>query len=328
MHFKFQIKSVASKPEREGEYIVRFTGQSEYINVNDTLGSVLVTRQGKQIQKFKTGLDVSEINSNGFISPSERESFKKQVEAFREFLIETYGEEELSPTNSFFWKDPDYGKLKISNLDLEKYYDTRNPKHAILYFNIMGGGYADTVGPSKDYAERYRIPFYLETESEYVSEDGDSYLAKTEAFSLLNEIINSSDNQALLYLGWVLHSESKGFSPYTISTPKSDLVKMHGEYIEGKLQFKKKKQCTKKFIDVAKSWKDGKIGRPRIILEAYLRSADMYSYLNTDKEGKYSLPSGLQLGFSIESAVDTLLKPKNNQEVEDLRTYIEKKWAE
>lgn len=327
MHFKFQIKTVATKPEREGEYIVRFTGQSEYININDVIGSTLITKNGKQIQKFKTGLDKQEVTSNGFIGSSEKENFRKQIDSFLPFLQEHYGEE-IDSTNTFFWSDPENGRLKISNLDLDRFYDTRNPKHALLYFNIMGGGFADTVGPSKEYSEKFRIPFYIETEHEFISEDGEGYMKKAEAFSLLNELANTSDNQALLYLGWVLHSDSNGFGAYSLSTPKSELFKMHGEFIEGKLTIKRKKSAPGKFVEVANSWKETKIGRPRIIVEAYLKAAQVYSYLNTDKEGKYSLPSGLQLGLSIDNAVDTLLKPKNTKDFEELRDFIEKKWAE
>ena len=328
MHFKFQIKPVAGKPEKEGDIIVRFTGQSEYINVNDVLGSSLITKQGKQIQKFKTGLELQDVMSNGLIPTTEKENYKKQIESFREFLNEYFGEEELDPTNHFFWKDPENGKLKISSLDLDKFYDTRNAKHALLYFNIMGGGFVDTVAPSKEYAEKYRIQYYIETESEFVSEDGDSYMTKATAFSLLSELANSSDNQALLFLGWVLHSDSNGFGSYTLNTPKSELFKMHGEFIEGKLTFKRKRQTPVKFIEAANSWKDGKNGRPRLMTEAYLKAAQTYSYINSDKDGKLSLPSGLILGLSIEKAIDTLLQPKNNKDYEELRSYIEKKWAE
>ncbi len=328
MHFKFQIKSVAGKPEKEGDVIIRFTGQSEYINVNDILGSELITKQGKQVQKFKTGLDLQAVASNGLIASSEKENYKKQVESFRPFLNDYFGEDELDPTNTFFWKDPENGRLKISTMDMDKFYDTRNAKHALLYFNIMGGGFVDTVAPSKEYAERFRIPFFMETEDEFISEDGDSYMTKAQAFSLLRELSETADNQALLYLGWVLHSDSEGFGSYTYSTPKSELFKMHAEFIEGKLKFKRKRQAPTKFIATAETWKEAKTGRPRIITEAYLKAAQIYSYINSDKDGKLSLPSGLVLGLSVDSGVNILLQPKNTNEYEELRNYIEKKWSE
>lgn len=327
MYFKFQIKPVAGKPEREGELIVRFTGQSEFINVNDVLASTITTKGKDRIQKFKTGLEISDVASNALVSIQEKENFKKQIQSYRPILEEYYGVDELDPANTYFWKDPEIGKLKISNLDLEKFYDTANPKHAILYFNIMAGGYIDTVAPSRQFAEVYRIPFYMETESEHVSDDADSYVTKAQAFSLLNELAFSADAQALLFLGWVLHSDSRGFGAYNNSTTKSELFKMHGEFIEGKLNFSKKRNTPTKFIEQANSWKDAKIGRPRLMTEAYLKAAQVYSYINSDREGKFSLPSGLHLGLSIDSAIDTLLKPKNNKEYEELRDFIEKKWS-
>ena len=328
MYFKFQIKPVAGKPEKEGDVIVRFTGMSEYLNVNDVLGSQLITRQGKQIQKFKTGIEVGEVNNNALIPVAEKENFKKQIENYRTVLADVYGEEELDPTNTFFWLDPNHGKLKISNNDLDNFYDTQNPQHALIYFNIMGGGYIDSVAPSREFAEMYRIPFYLETQTEYVSESSDSYLTKGQAYAKLTELTDTADNQALLYIGWVLHSDSKGFGGYNLSTPKSELFKMNAEYIEGKLNFGRKRDCPAKFVEISKSWSDGKVGRPRVMTEAYIKSAQHFSYINTDKDGRYSLPSGLQLGFNVDSAVDTLLKPKNSKEYEELRSFIEQKWAE
>lgn len=328
MYFKFQIKPVSGKPEREGDSIVRFTGQSEYINVNDVIASDTITRNGKQTQRFKTGIEPSEVLKNPLIPQSERESHKKVVEAYRPMLEDAFGAEDLDATNTYFWKRPEYGNLKVSSNDLGQIYDTRLPEHALLYFNIMGGAFIDTVGLSKEQSERFHIPFYIETENEFVSEDSDNYVIKANAFSLLSELSTSADNQALLYLGWVLHSDSNGFGSYSLSTPKSELFKMHAEYIEGKLTFTKKRNTPNKFVETAKSWKDGKIGRPRLMVEAYLKAAKVFSYLNSDKDGKLSLPSGLKLGFSIESAVDVLLQPKNNQEFEELRSFIEKKWAE
>ncbi len=329
MYFRFQIKPVAGEPKRETDgTFQRFTGLSEFFRANDVIGSSAVMRNGQSIRKFKTGIELADVSSNALISTSQKENYKKQIESYRPILEEFYGNEELDSTNKLFWESPDIGRLKISSLDLNKYYDTKEPRHALLYFNIMGGGFIDVVAPSKDYAEQFRIPFYIETEQEFVSPDGESYLTKAEAFSLLSELAHSSDNQALLFLGWVLHSDSKGFGAYTYSTPKSELFKMHGEFIEGKLSFSKKRNTPVKFAEAAKDWKDGKTGRPRIMTEAYFKAAQIYSYINTDKEGRYSLPSGLQLGFDAETAVDTLLKPKNSKEYEDLRTFIEKKWSE
>lgn len=328
MYFKFQIKPVAERAEKEGEYIIRFTGMSEYSNVNDVLASTLVRRDGRQVQKYKTGLEVDDVGSNGLIPQSEKENFKKQIENYREVLAETFGREELDPTNTFFWSNPDNGRLKITNNDLENFYDTQNPQHALLYFNIMGGGYIDSVAPSREIAEMYRIPYYIETEKEYVSPEGEDYMKKATAFGILNELANTSDNQALLYLGWVLHADSKGFGGYNLSIPKSELFKMHAEFIDGKLTFARKRDTPGKFAEAAASWKNAKTGRPRIMTEAYVRAAQHFSYINTDRDGRLSLPSGLQLGFSNDSAVDALLLPKNTKEYEELRDFIEKKWAE
>ena len=118
MYFKFQIKPVAGKSEKEGDSIVRFTGQSEYINVNDVIASDMITRNGKQTQRFRTGIEVSDVSKNPLIPASEKENHKAMIEAYRPILEEAFGAEDLDPVNTFFWKNPEYGSIKISNQDL------------------------------------------------------------------------------------------------------------------------------------------------------------------------------------------------------------------
>lgn len=329
MHFKFQIKSVMDKPSKEGDLIVRFTGLSEHLNVTDVLASSMITKGNQRIQRFNTGLETSDIKFNSLIPDDQKENFRKQVEEFKTLLSEFYkGAEELEPTNIEFWKNPDIGRFKITNSDLTKFYDTKNPKHAILYFNIMGGGYLDTIAPTKELAELHKVNFYIETENEIHDEIADDYVTKGKAFGLLSELASKADNESLLYLAWVLHSETKGFGSYNRSTPKSELFKMHGEFIDGKLVSKRKRNCPVLFVEAAERWKDAKLGRPRIIIESYLIAADRLSYLNTNKEGRYVLPSGLELSQTYADSIDTLLKPKNTKDFEDLRDYVEKKWSE
>ncbi len=329
MHFKFQIKSIMGAPQKEGDLIVRFTGLTEYLNLSDVLGSTSTIKNGKKVQKFKTGLEEADVRFNHFIPVSQKEDFKKQLADFRPLLADAFdGEERIDPTNEDFWKDPDVGRLKITNNDLNKFYDTKNPKHALLYFNIMGGGYSDTIAPSEELARESKVNFYIETEGELKDELADDYVTKASAFGMLMQLSTKADNEALLYLGWVLHSDTKGFGSYNRSTSKTELFKMHGEFIEGKLVSKKKRNCPAQFVEVAEKWNDGKVGRPRLMTEAYLKASERLSYLNMDKEGKYILPSGLQLGLNYIDSVDILLKPKNSKDFEDLRDFVEKKWSE
>lgn len=329
MHFRFQIKSLMGTPLREGEHIVRWTGLSESLNVADVLGSTTITRGNSRVTKFKTGLEEADVRFNNLIPSSQKEDFKKQLSEFRPLIADYFqGEDQIDATNESFWKDPDVGRLKITNRDLDMFYDTNNPKHALLYFNIMGGGYLDTIAPTKELAELNKVNFYIETENEIHDELADDYVTKANAFRLLTELASKADNEALFYLGWILHSETNSFGSYNKSTSKAELFKMHGEFIEGKLVSKKKRNCPAAFVEAAERWNDGKIGRPRLMVEAYLKASDRLAYLNSDKEGKYTLPSGLQLGLTYTDSIDVLLKPKNTQDLEALRSYVEKKWSE
>jgi hypothetical protein len=317
------------KPEKEGDTIVRFSGLSEHLNVSDVLASTTFISNGIRKTKFKTGLEEVDVKFNSLLTELQKPDFIKQIQEFKPLLAEFYeGTDRIDATNIDFWKDPDVGRFKITNSDLSKFYDTKNPKHALLYFNIMGGGYIDTIAPTKEIAELSRVNFYIETESETQDDLADDYVSKAKAFALLTELASKADNEALLYLGWILHADTKGFGSYNRSTPKGELFKMHGEFIEGKLSNKGKRNCPATFSEAAEKWNDAKIGRPRLITEAYLKAADRLAYLNSDKEGKYTLPSGLQLGLNYVESVDVLLKPKNTKDFEELRTYVENKWSE
>lgn len=329
MHFKYHIKSIMGAPVKEGDTIIRFTGLSEQLNIADVLASSTVTRGQDRVQRFKTGLEAKDVAFNDLIPTTSKADFVKQIEEFRPLLSNYFdGDDRIDPTNTDFWKDPDVGRIRLTNLDLGKVFDTKNPRHALLYFNIMGGGYIDTIAPSRDKAEENKVNFYIETEFELQDDLADDYVTKAKAYALLTELASKADNEALLYLGWILHSETKGFGAYNRSTSKTELFKMHGEFIEGKLVTKGKRNCPALFVDAADRWSDGKIARPRLIVEAYLRAADRLAYLNSDKEGKYILPSGLQLALNYIESVDVLLKPKNTKDFEELREFIEKKWSE
>ena len=162
-------------------------------------------------------------------------------------------------------------------------------------------------------------------ESEENNSVADDYATKADAYVNLRDLKEDASGDALLYLAWVLQAKSQGFGGYTKATPKSELLKYHGQFIEGKLT-KTKRNCPKEFVDLSNNWKEGGLLREAIQVEAYIKAGEFYSYVNTNREKKYELPSGLVLGVNIEEASETLRKPKNRKELDALRTFVENKW--
>lgn len=327
---RFMIKSLAGNPEKEGDTFIRYTGNSEPFARGDEMAAtkIGVLPDGTPKLKFRTGLDEDQIQFYGWLSTEAKELHKNLLADYKPIIAERFGGREvIESTNRFFWfDDNERNKIKITNETLFKVFDMKNVEYALFYFNVMGGAFLEVVAPTKQMAEDKNIPHYLVLENDFSDDVSDDYSLKADAYSLMKELSNS-DGDSLLYLAWCLQTGSKAFGAYSRSSGKSEMIKYHAEFIEGKLT-KTKRNCPKDFVKYAESWKEGGILRNKIIMEAYLKSAEYYSYLNANKENKYQLPSGLVLGVSIEDSITTILRPKNTSDCDALRNFVEAKWKE
>lgn len=330
---KFQIKSVAGKPKKEGDVFIRYEGISEPFLHGDEMActKVGVDKDGVPKLKFRTGLDEEQIQFYGWFNNDEKEAFKTFLKDNRERIVNAFGGEEvIDSTNRYFWLDDnDRNKFKIDNETLNIIYDTKNIEQCLLYINIAGGAFLQLVAPTKEMAESPRtdLRYYLEVESEFSDEEVNDYLTKAQAYSLLTEL-KDAEGDSLLFLAWCLQSMTKTFGAYSRASSKLELIKYHAEFIEGKLNKNNKRNTIKDFIEYANKWKTGGLTRETIITEAYLKAAEYYSYLNTNKDNKYELSSGLILGLNIEEAIKKIRKPVNLQELEKLRDFVENKWKD
>lgn len=330
---KFQIKCVAGKPKKEGDVFIRYEGISEPFTHGDEMGCVKigVDKDGTPKLKFRTGLDEDQVDFYGWFNTQEKAEFKEFLKNHREKIVRSFGGEDVvDSTNRYFWLDDvDRNRLKIDNETLNIVYDTNNLEHCLLYINIMGGAFLELVAPTKEMAESPRtgLRYYVEIESNFTDEDVDDYLTKAEAYSYLTEL-KDAEGDSLLFLAWCLQSMAKSFGAYSRSSTKLELIKYHAEFIEGKLNKTGKKNTIKEFIEYSKKWKTGGLSREGLMVEAYLKAAEYYSYLNTNKDNKYELTSGLILGLNMEEAVKKIRKPVNTEELQKLRDFVENKWKE
>lgn len=330
---KFQIKSVAGKPKKEGDVFIRYEGISEPFRHSDSMGCsrIGVDKDGSAKLKFRTGLDEDQIDFYGWFNKEEKEQFREFLKNNRDLIVRNFGGEDvIDSTNKYFWlEDVDRNIFSIDNETLNIIYDTKNIEHCLLYINIIGGAFLELVAPTKEMAEspNTNLRYYVETESNFTDEDVDDYLTKAEAYSYLTEL-KDAEGDSLLFLAWCLQSMTKSFGAYSRSSTKLELIKYHAEFIEGKLNKNAKKNTVKEFIDYSKKWKTGGLTREGLMVEAYLKAAEYYSYLNTNKDNKYELSSGLILGLNIEEACKKIRKPVNAEELQKLRDFVENKWKE
>lgn len=329
MSIKFAIKNTASKAEKEGDTFVRYSGTSEPFNRVSAREGHAVGLDGKGDPKiaYITGLDEKKVQFFKWYSPDEQKSVSSQIEEMRPMIEEYYGGKDIvNENNAFFWgNNRDVSRLSLANEDIDVFYDTKNPVHALLYLSIISGAFIDTVAPTKDWAERHQIPHFMVLETEDNYED-DDHITKSEAHAALSEIRKDESGDALFILAWCLQYDTKTYGAYLRNTPARDLINYHIKYIEGNLQLKRKRNTPKQFIEYAEKWK-GQQTREALYIEAYVKAGEYYNFVN-NKEKRYTTVEGVGLGNSIEEAVNFLKKAKNADTLDNLRERVEAKWRE
>lgn len=312
---RFAIRSTRPAEQKEGNKIIHGTGESIPFRHGCELGMKLVD---EGVFEYVTGLEPTHIEYSVFFDADQKKALLKQQAEDLKLLQKAYGKDRLKSTNKYFWDE--YSQLVINNETLSMFFDGAEPIHLLLYWKIMGGGYADEIGPSYEGALAYGLPFYmteLEEEAERRTEDTGS---KVKAFAMLEEMSQKKSNEDLLWLAWMLHPSNQGF---TKITPAATLFQAHYEFIEGRLVKKAKKACPKQFIDACNLLKNSKT---EAIATAIVKAGDYFGLIFTNKEGRLATrKNNLILGETVEEAIDTLLKPINQEELEILREAVEEK---
>ncbi len=82
----------------------------------------------------------------------------------------------------------------------------------------------------------------------------------------------------------------------------------------------------KNFIEYAKKWR-GQQSRQALYVEAYVKAGEYFNFIRP-KDKKYATAAGTNLGNTLAEAVKTLMQPKFNEDLENLRSQVEAKWKE
>lgn len=330
MSLKFTIRNTADKAKKEGDLVVRYSGTGEpFSRESERLATAIDTDpQGNPTKwKFATGLDENKVAYYDWFTPEEKDVVKESIKSLREKLEGFYGTKTLDPENYSFWKNRrDINRLKVTHESIDVYYDTDRPEHALLYLSIIGGAFADTVAPNKEWADRFQIPHYLalEIESNDFGEEED--IVRSDAHGELTNLRKEFGKDALYILAWCLQYDTNAFGAYNYSTTEKDLINYHIKYIDGKLQTKKKKNCPKTFIEYAEKWRAPQT-RQLLYTEAYVKAGEYFNFIN-QREKKFVTADGTILGNTVKDAVDALQKPKFKVDFDNLKKLVESKWKE
>lgn len=328
---RFLIRNTEDPAQRESDgTLIRFSGTGEHFSRVDEREAQKIgeTASKDPIFKFNTGLDEDKIDFCNWFTEEEKKAVKKQIKEFRKNIVKFYGGEEVvKDTNTYFWRDNrEVYKLGVSNSSIDVFFDTeKSPVHALLYLSIISGAFLSLVAPNKAWAEATGTPHYLALESDNLS-TGDETLTKSDAFGLLSDLRKEADTEALFLLGWCLHYDTADFAAYGKNIPQRDLITMHANFIDGKMQNKRKKNGAKLFIEYAEKWQASQT-RPLVYAEAYLKAGEYFSYIQ-NKEKKFTTQEGTALGNTLTEALENIMKPKFSADLEVLRDKVEAKWKE
>jgi hypothetical protein len=329
MSVKFAIRNSAEKAKKEGDSFVRYSGTGEPFNHDDERASrAIETDQLGNPTKwtFVTGLEEDQVEFYKWFTEEEKVVVKETIRTLRPIIERYYGgKNAINPENYSFWKKRrDINKLKVTHDNIDVFYDTEKPEHALLYLSILAGAFSDVVAPNRDWADRYQIPHYLALELETNDFGDEDDITRSDAHGELALLRKDFGKDALFILAWCIQYDTNAFGAYSYSQSERDLINYHIKYIDGKLQTKKKKNCPKTFIDYAEKWR-GSQTRPLLYTEAYIKAGEYFNFIN-QREKKYVTNDGTILGNTIQDAVTNLMKPKFKQDFENLRTAVEAKW--
>lgn len=331
MSIRFAIRNTAGEATKEGDTVLRFTGVSEPFNRSSSRSAKKVGEftNGDPKLVFNTGLDETKVSMYNWYNEEEKKQVKKMIKELKPKIQEAYGGADIiDPGNKFFWKeDRSVSRLLLTNYDIDVFYDTEKPSHALLYLSIIGGAFAELVAPTKEWAIIHQIPHYLILETDSTStEEQDQDVTRSDAHAMLADLRKNEGKEALYMLAWCLQYDTNAFGAYSHSVSEKELVSYHIKYIDGKLVTKRKKNMPKTFISYAEKWK-GQQTRPLIFAEAYIKAGEYYSFIN-QREKKYVTADGTVLGNTIAEAVENIMKPKFNDDFKKLRDQVEAKWNE
>jgi hypothetical protein len=135
MSIRFAIKNTASKAEKEGDVFIRYSGTAEpFRRVSDREANKIgIDANGDSKLAFTTGLDTEKVKFFKWYNEDEQEQLAKAIEDLRPGIIQFYGGVDIvNPHNRFFWgENRDVARLSLSHDDIDVFYDTKSPVHAL-----------------------------------------------------------------------------------------------------------------------------------------------------------------------------------------------------
>lgn len=266
------------------------------------------------IKRYLTGLDSEIVKYDPELSDEEKEKKVKEIDETLKRLEKFFGPGTLDATNEKHWsKVKIHINRKTTNLNLT------DPKNEILFHCIKAGGFK-LVSPNYETCEEENNKFYLVEPVEFVEHRVAPRELNNRAISILQKLYETKGFDDIFYVGKSILPVEKS---YTKRTPKALIYEDLDKFLNGEVVKKAKVACAREFIETTK------LSKSELVVSCLVKDAIYYNfiYINSVGELKNNETGGLY-GTSVEKAVAHLLNPAYEHELDNIKSRVEKKWAE
>lgn len=231
-----------------------------------------------------------------------------------------YGKGQLDPFNVSFWRDI---KLKLDKKNM--FLDiANNPEHKLLYYVIKGGGLQEVAASYDEAVDGATTKRWFMVEPEHLANinalDDRTINKALYSLTVLDEE-KTFDDMFLVHKALV--STDRGT---TKQTPRSALYKDLSDFIYGKISKTDKRKTPKQFVETFKLISEDK---QKLFITAYVRDAVYFNFLTTTEDGQLqNIETKTRYGTTVQKAIQYLSNPANQDELDNIKERVEKKWSE
>ena len=260
--------------------------------------------------RYQTGLDLQDFEDDK----------KPEIEEAIKYLENHYGKGVLDPFNDVFWRDISI-KLDKKNIFLDI---TNNAEHKLLYYVIKSGGIQEIAGSYNEAVEAGQPKKWFMVEPEELADISvQSDRISNKAIAKLEYLDEERTFEDMMLIHKVLITSDRGV---TKNTPKGTIYKDLSDFISGKILKTNKKQTPKQFIDAVELIKSDK---KKLYITAYVKEAVYFNFITPSEDGGLvNTETRTKYGASQEKAIAFLTNPINQEELDNIKERVEKKWSE
>lgn len=260
--------------------------------------------------RYITGLEENDV-------PEDR---KEEVKAVKIELEKYFGEGSLDPMNEVFWKQM---KLvlnkKTTFLDLKD-----NPQDKLFYYVIKGYGIPE-VAPTYDeaIADSRRTQWFLIEPDQFADLNAADDRTIDRATARLVDIDTDKTFDDIMLVHKNLISAERGI---TRQTPRSAIYKDLSDFIKGKIVKTDKRRTPAQFLEVTDLLKKDK---KKLYLTAYVKDAIYFNYISVNSDNQFvNHETKTKYGSTVDAVVSKLSNPAFQDELDNIKLKVEKKWSE